>query len=95
MTTFNAYLFHIIGNMHVLLACIRFPWTNRAGQPVPWMFRSIMEAWDIDKNSSEHLARRTVSMNLTFNTVKLNTAAHSARENLRRAENSGGADEMI
>ena len=49
--SFSAYLFHIIGNKHVLLSCIQHPICS-AAQPAH-AIRRLIDAWEKEKDAKK------------------------------------------
>ena len=93
-SAFSAYLFQVLGNRHILLACIQHPIcsavqpvspTHRAAQTVPSSIAGFMKAWEKEKGSAEYQKRREISEKKTAERLKLKKAAHAARQNLARA----------
>ena len=93
-SAFSAYLFQVLGNRHILLACIQHPIcsavqpgspTHRAAQPVSSSIAGFMKAWEKEKTSREYQKRREISEKLTAERLKLKKAAHAARQELTRA----------
>ena len=93
-SAFAAYQFQVLGNKHILLACIQYPIcsaaqpvspTHSAAQPVSSSIAGFMKAWEKEKNSPDYQKRREISEELTAERRKLKKAAHAARQELTRA----------
>ena len=81
---FSAYLFQVIGNKHLLLACIQHPICS-AAQPAE-TFQRIMFAWEQEKESNAYKQRWQVSQRLTDDRRELTNAARAARQAFARAK---------
>ena len=84
----------MLGNKHMLLACIAHPIcsaaqpvspTHRAAQPVSSSIAGFMKAWEKEKTSRDYQKRREISEKLTAERRGLKKAAHAARQDLTRA----------
>ena len=82
---FNAYLFQIIGNKHLLLAAIQHP-VFSAEQPGA-MLKRFTDAWKKEEESAAHQNRRRISQPVTAKRAAARSAAHEARRKFARAEN--------
>ena len=82
-SAFSAHLFHIIGNKHVLLACIQHPICS-AAQPAN-VIQMFMDAWEQEKSSEEYKKRRQISERRTEEQTQRKKAAHDARWALAKA----------
>ena len=92
-SAFSTYLFQVIGNKHLLLACIQHPICSAArpaasigsaAQPAA-IIRRFMTAWDKEKCSDDYKKRVQVSQRLTDERRDLKNAAHAARQTFARA----------
>ena len=73
---FSAFLFHIIGNKHIVLASIQHPICSVA-QPADAVQR-FMRAWEEEKSSDDYKKRMQISERLTEERRALKNAAHAA-----------------
>ncbi len=96
---FSAFLFQVIGNKHVLLACIQHPICSAAqpatsigsaAQPAA-ITQRFMTAWEQEKSSDDYKKRVQVSQRSTDERRALKKAAHAARQALARAKKINGA----
>ena len=80
----SAYLFEIIGNKHLVLACIPYPICSDA-HPVETMQR-FMDAWEKEKLSPEYQKRKEMSERSTEQQKANKLAAHAARQRENRGK---------
>ena len=73
-SAFSAFLFQVLGNKHILLACIQHPMcsavqpvspTHRAAQPVSSSIAGFMKAWEKERTPKDYQKRREISEKLT------------------------------
>ena len=84
-SAFSAFLFHIIGNKHIVLASIQYPICS-AAQPADAVQRFV-RAWQEEKSSDDYKKRMQISERLTEERRALKNAAHAARQALVRGRN--------
>ena len=93
-SAFSTYQFQVLGNKHILLACIQHPMcsavqpvspTHSAAQPVSSSIAGFMEAWEKEKRSEEYQKRKKISEKRTAEQTRLKKAAHAARQQLTQA----------
>jgi len=101
-SAFSVFLFQVLGNKHILLACIQVPIcsavqpanpNHTAAPSLSECIESIMQAWDTEKMSNDYLIRREISEKRTEERTALKKAAHAARQEFVRARRIDGAIE--
>ena len=83
-SAFSAYLFHLFGSRHILLACIQHPICS-GSQPEPSWIPSFVQAWDSEKTSPDYQKRREISKTFKRPRTKLNNDTQAARQVLAHA----------